>query len=113
MEVIFSRHAIQRVQERFRIFFPPETFASERRARWVLEENFKRAVEWRVWQDSPFYLNMVSCRHGKGTRSFVRKPLIYICQEVPGDKNTLICRTVVDRFLSLDLRSSKRKGGVQ
>lgn len=94
--IIVSRHARNRLKERFFLYFHISYFYTEDLTDSLLIELAKKAKEVIWWKQSPFYLNKVTSKYGPTVVLEVHSKLNLLCTPLDGGK--LIIRTVVKSF---------------
>ena len=94
--IIASRHARNRLKERFYLQFHISYFYTEDLTNSLIIELAKNAKEIMWWKLHPFYLNKVTSKYGPTVVLEAKKDLNFLCTPIDGGK--LMVRTVVKSF---------------
>jgi hypothetical protein len=68
--VIFTKHALSRLEQRFRLYLNPKVSTEQQAVVW-----FNRSSRLNEWMMSPFYLNKMRTKHGN--REIYKYNIIY------------------------------------
>lgn len=94
--IIVSRHARNRLKERFFLQFHISYFYTENLTDSLIIELAKNAKEVMWWKLNPFYLNKVTSKYGPTVVLEAKKNLNLLCTPMEGGK--LMVRTIVKSF---------------
>lgn len=95
-KIIVSRHARNRLKERFYLHFHISYFYTEDLTDSLIIELAKNAKEVMWWKLSPFYHNKVTSKYGPTVVLEVNKNINLLC--TPMEHGKLMIRTVVRSF---------------
>ncbi len=102
---VFSKHALSRLESRFRLYLNPKFSVEEQAVVW-----FNKSVRLNEWMMSPFYLNKMGTNHG--TREIYKYNIIYFI--VSDRKDYKLVLTVVKDcsydFLNKKITASLGRG---
>lgn len=84
MRVDVSKHAIERLKERFYFYFPISCFYSAEDTKSFIRGQLKSARKLSEWKMCPFYANMIGWKHGPNTEVYYKAPVYYIVDQSPG-----------------------------
>lgn len=96
--IIVSRHARNRLKERFFLQFHISYFYTDDLTDSLIIELAKNAKEVMWWKLSPFYHNKVTSKYGPTVVLEAKKDINFLCTPMEGGK--LMVRTVVRSFNS-------------
>jgi len=96
-KVIFTKHALLKIEQRFRLYLNPKFSVKEQALDW-----FNKSIKLNEWEMSPFYKNKMTSKHGDV--KIYKYNIIYFI--VRYDYNNIIVITVT-RECSYDFLNKK------
>lgn len=93
MKFLVTKHARDRLRERFRLKFSPSFFSDPRMTDSLIIGQVSTAIRKECWKRSPFHVNRVAWKYGQGTEIYHKSGIYFICNVQDNVCRVLTCTT--------------------
>ena len=94
--LLVSKHAINRMRERFRLYFPSLKIEEDNLTRSLILGQLSKSIQCIKWKSIPFYTNMIGWKYGN-IEVYRNGPVFYVVL------NNRIVTTVLPKWFGEDI----------